>query len=83
MQTTVKQQFYRNPVLGKIILILRQEHGTLVGDVSGNWQIMYHPYEKEFHALGRQTLMLPIVWTNDRWFRVPDHVMASDSIRIL
>ena len=58
-----------------------QGHGTLVDDVNGNWWIMYHAYEKNFHTLGRQTLMLPIVWTKDHWFRVPDHVMASDSIR--
>lgn len=58
-----------------------QGHGTLVDDVNGNWWIMYHAYEKKFHTLGRQTLMLPIVWTKDHWFRVPDHVMASDSIR--
>jgi len=57
-----------------------QGHGTLVDDVSGNWWIMYHGYEKNFHTLGRQTLMLPIVWTKDHWFRVPDHVIASDSI---
>lgn len=58
-----------------------QGHGTLVDDVNGNWWIMYHAYEKNFHTLGRQTLMLPIVWTKDEWFRVPDDVIASDSIR--
>ena len=58
-----------------------QGHGTLVDDVNGNWWIMYHAYEKNFHTLGRQTLMLPIVWTKDEWFRVPNDVIASDSIR--
>jgi xylan 1,4-beta-xylosidase len=58
-----------------------QGHGTLVDDINGNWWIMYHGYEKNFHTLGRQTLMLPIVWTKDHWFRVPDHITASDTIR--
>jgi xylan 1,4-beta-xylosidase len=58
-----------------------QGHGTLVDDINGNWWIMYHSYEKYFHTLGRQTLMLPIEWTKDHWFRVLDNVTASDSIR--
>ncbi len=48
-----------------------QGHGTLVDDVEGNWWIMYHGYEKGFHTLGRQTLMMPIEWTKDDWFRIP------------
>jgi Beta-xylosidase len=49
-----------------------QGHGSLVDDVDGNWWILYHAYEKSFHTLGRQTLMLPIEWTADGWFRVPE-----------
>jgi beta-xylosidase len=58
-----------------------QGHGTLVDDINGNWWIMYHSYEKYFQTLGRQTLLLPVEWTKDHWFRVPDHIIASDSIR--
>ncbi|MCW0481881.1 family 43 glycosylhydrolase [Gaoshiqia sediminis] len=58
-----------------------QGHGTLVDDVDGNWWIMYHGYEKGFHTLGRQTLMLPIEWTADQWFRVPEGVKSEDLIR--
>jgi beta-xylosidase len=58
-----------------------QGHGTLVDDVNGNWWIMYHSYEKYFQTLGRQTLLLPIEWTKDHWFRVPGHVIAGDTIR--
>ncbi|WP_207427575.1 family 43 glycosylhydrolase [Pedobacter sp. SYSU D00535] len=57
-----------------------QGHGTLVDDVSGKWWIMYHAYEKHFQTLGRQTLMLPIEWTKDNWFRVPEGVKSTDSI---
>jgi beta-xylosidase len=58
-----------------------QGHGTLVDDVDGNWWIMYHSYEKNFQSLGRQTLMLPIEWTKDHWFRVPKGVSSSAPIR--
>jgi xylan 1,4-beta-xylosidase len=58
-----------------------QGHGTLVDDIAGNWWIMYHGYEKHFQTLGRQTLMLPIEWTKDNWFRVTKGVSSSEPIR--
>ena len=58
-----------------------QGHGTLVDDVNGNYWIMYHGYEKGFHSLGRQTLMLPIEWTKDGWFRVPKNVKSEIAIK--
>lgn len=58
-----------------------QGHGTLVDDIDGNWWIMYHAYEKGFHTLGRQSLMQPIEWTDDHWFRVPEGVKSSDAIQ--
>ena len=30
---------------------------------------MYHAYENGFYTLGRQTLLEPITWTSDDWFR--------------
>ncbi len=45
-------------------------HGTLIDDVSGNWWIVYHAYEKGYYTLGRQTLIDPIEWTSDGWFRL-------------
>jgi xylan 1,4-beta-xylosidase len=45
-------------------------HATLVeGPTAGDWYMMYHGYENGFHTLGRQTMMEPIEWTNDGWFR--------------
>lgn len=55
-----------------------QGHGTLVDDIEGNYWIIYHGYEKAFHTLGRQTLLLPIEWTEDNWFRVPEGVNSND-----
>jgi xylan 1,4-beta-xylosidase len=58
-----------------------QGHGSLIDDVDGNYWIVYHGYEKGFHTLGRQTLMLPIEWTKDGWFRVPKGVKSGDAIK--
>lgn len=44
-------------------------HGTLIDDVNGNWWIVYHAYENSFSTLGRQTLIEPIEWLEDGWFR--------------
>ena len=55
-----------------------QGHGSLVDDVAGNWWIIYHGYENEFHTLGRQTLLMPIEWTDDDWFRVPEGLNSAD-----
>lgn len=49
-------------------------HGTLVDSPDGKWWIMFHGYERENRTIGRQTLLLPIEWTEDGWFRVPNGV---------
>lgn len=43
-------------------------HGTLIDDVDGNWWMVYHAYAKDFHTLGRSTLIEPVVWTEDGWY---------------
>ena len=49
-------------------------HGTIVDDVDGNWWIVYHAYPNGFHTLGRSTLLEPIEWTEDGWYKT-----ASDA----
>lgn len=44
-------------------------HGTLIDDVNGNWWMVYHAYAKGYHSLGRQTLIEPVEWTSDGWYR--------------
>lgn len=44
-------------------------HATLVQGPSGDWWSVYHGYENGFWTLGRQTLLDPIEWTPDGWFR--------------
>jgi len=52
-------------------------HGTLFEDAKGKWWMVFHAYEKGFYNLGRQTLLLPVEWTKDGWYKVPDGVEAD------
>ncbi|HSL23668.1 MAG TPA: family 43 glycosylhydrolase [Vicinamibacterales bacterium] len=52
-------------------------HGTLVEGRDGRWYIVYHAYENGFYTLGRQTLLEPIGWTADGWFRTAGHDPAK------
>ena len=45
-------------------------HGTLIDDVNGNWWIVYHAYANGYHTLGRSTLIEPVEWTEDGWYRI-------------
>lgn len=42
-------------------------HGTLVDTPEGEWYFVYHAYEKDYYTLGRQTLIDPVIWTDDGW----------------
>ncbi|MET0268102.1 MAG: family 43 glycosylhydrolase, partial [Duganella sp.] len=44
-------------------------HATLIEGPAGDWWMIYHGYENDFRTLGRQTLLEPIEWTADGWFR--------------
>ncbi len=45
-------------------------HGTLVeGPNPGDWYLMLHGYENGHRTLGRQTLLEPVQWTADGWYR--------------
>jgi len=44
-------------------------HATLVEGPGGDWWMVYHGYENGYRTLGRQTLLEPIEWTADGWFR--------------
>lgn len=44
-------------------------HATLVEGPDKSWWMVYHGYENGYWTLGRQTLLDPIEWTKDGWFR--------------
>lgn len=44
-------------------------HATCVEGPDGRWYMVYHGFENGYQSLGRQTLLEPIEWTADGWFR--------------
>ena len=50
-------------------------HASLVEGPAGDWWMVYHGYENGFRTLGRQTLMEPIEWTRDGWFRAKGGIL--------
>jgi Beta-xylosidase len=56
-------------------------HGTIFDDAKGNWWMIFHAYEDGFYNKGRQTLLLPVEWTKDGWYKVPDDIVDSKPIR--
>lgn len=44
-------------------------HASLVEGPAGDWWMVYHGYENGYRTLGRQTLLEPMEWTADGWFR--------------
>lgn len=44
-------------------------HATPVEGPGGDWWLVYHAYENGYRTLGRQTLLEPMEWTADGWFR--------------
>ena len=48
-------------------------HGTPFEGPEGNWYIMFHGYENGFYTLGRQTLLMPLEWDDNGWFKIKDN----------
>ena len=56
-------------------------HGTLFEDAKGKWWMIYHAYEKGHYNMGRQTLLEPVEWTRDGWFKIPAGTTAEGAIK--
>jgi len=59
-----------------------QGHGRLVDAPDGSWWLTYHAYENGYQTLGRQTMLMPVEWTGDGWYRVPAGVAPEKAIRM-
>jgi xylan 1,4-beta-xylosidase len=57
-----------------------QGHGSLVDTPNGDWWMVYHAYEKGYHTLGRHTLLLPVEWTEDGWYRIPQGIRPDQPL---
>ncbi len=56
-------------------------HGTLFEDKNGNWWMLFHGYENGFYNMGRQTLLQPVEWTEDGWFKMPEGIKTDQPIK--
>jgi beta-xylosidase len=56
-------------------------HATIIDDAKGNWWMVFHAYENDFYNKGRQTLLLPIEWTKDGWYKVPEGIKDDQPLR--
>jgi len=56
-------------------------HGTLFEDAAGSWWIVFHGYENGHHNMGRQTLLLPVEWTNDGWYKIPNEITIDRPVK--
>lgn len=55
-------------------------HGTVFEDSEGEWWMIFHGYEKEHYNMGRQTLMLPVEWTSEGWYKIPDNINIDEPV---
>ena len=55
-------------------------HGRLVDAADGSWWMTLHAYQNGLQTLGRQVLLLPVSWTADGWFEVPDGITGGEPI---
>lgn len=55
-------------------------HASIIDDVKGNWWMVFHGYENGYYNMGRQTLLQPIEWTKDGWFKMKDGIKTEDTI---
>jgi xylan 1,4-beta-xylosidase len=55
-------------------------HGTLLEGPNGKWWMVFHGYENGYYNMGRQTLLQPIEWTKDGWYKTPDNIKTDAPI---
>jgi xylan 1,4-beta-xylosidase len=55
-------------------------HGTLFEGPKGKWWMIFHGYENGYYNMGRQTLLEPVEWTKDGWFKIPDGIKTDAPI---
>ena len=57
-------------------------HGTVFDDTEGNWWMIFHGYEKDHYNMGRQTMLTPVEWTEDGWYKIPENIDIAKPIDI-
>lgn len=57
-------------------------HATVFEASTDNWWMLFHGYENGFYNKGRQTLLAPIEWTEDGWFKVPNDFNLNKPVQM-
>ena len=60
---------------------LSKGHASLIDDAKGNWWMVFHGYENGYYNMGRQTLLQPVEWTKDGWFKMPENSKTEGAIQ--
>jgi beta-xylosidase len=58
-------------------------HATIFEDATHRWWMIFHGYENGHYNMGRQTLLAPVEWTDDGWFKIPEDLKIDEPINIL
>jgi xylan 1,4-beta-xylosidase len=53
----------------------------LFEDATGKWWMVFHGYENGYYNMGRQTLLQPVGWTKDGWYKTPDDSKTDEPIK--
>jgi beta-xylosidase len=56
-------------------------HATIFNDTNDKWYMIFHGYENGFYTMGRQTMIVPIEWTDDGWYKIPDEIDLTQPIK--
>ncbi len=55
-------------------------HSTIFEDHNGKWWMVFHGYENGFYNMGRQTLLQPVEWTKDGWYKIQEGTKTEEPI---
>ncbi len=56
-------------------------HATIFEDATGEWWMILHGYENGHYNMGRQTLLAPVEWTDEGWFKMPENFRIDQPIK--
>nr|WP_321412313.1 family 43 glycosylhydrolase [uncultured Carboxylicivirga sp.] len=56
-------------------------HSTPFEDAYGDWWMVLHGYENGYYNMGRQTMLSPIEWTADGWYKIPEGYTVETPVK--
>ncbi len=57
-------------------------HATIFDDAKDNWYMIFHGYENGYYNMGRQSMIVPIEWTEDGWYKIQDDIEIAKPIKL-